>query len=329
MTEPEDGKGDGNADAEKGDTDDPSLTASSSGVSEITNTIDDDTTEQERAELMLAVERRRREGSAAISGSLAASAVADSDHSGTGSSKRIPTVRANTKSGATGAKSGQQPRFYDPLRILAAAATGASMWISAPNMDIWWLAFVGWVPLLWAIHGRPVKHAFYYGWISGFVSVFVGFFWMSELLTRFAGFAMPGAAGVTALFALWLGLQWALPAAISNFLVARTGRSTLLIFPMAWAAIEFVLPSIFPVYMALSWAWQPLWIQTAEIGGAMTVSFVMVAINAAIWETIRGYVDDGKIPVVAGASLAAWLIGVPDLRAPAHGAGRRPGRRRA
>ncbi|MCA9687124.1 MAG: AAA family ATPase, partial [Myxococcales bacterium] len=37
------------------------------------------------------------EGSAAISGSLAASAVADSDHSGTGSSKRIPTVRANTK----------------------------------------------------------------------------------------------------------------------------------------------------------------------------------------------------------------------------------------
>nr|WP_255216578.1 apolipoprotein N-acyltransferase [Pseudenhygromyxa sp. WMMC2535] len=189
------------------------------------------------------------------------------------------------------------------------------MWISAPNMDVWWLAFIGWVPLLWAIHGRSPRQAFGYGLISGFVSVFVGFFWMSELLTRFAGFGTAGAAGITALFALWLGLQWAIPSAISNFLVARTGRSTLLIFPMAWAAVEFLLPSIFPVYMALSWAWHPLWIQVAEIGGAVTVSFVMVAINAAAWEVLRVYLDEGRLASLPAATLAAWLIGVPSYGA--------------
>lgn len=274
-----------------------------SGLNEIVNTIDDDTTEQERLELLLAAERRRKEGMASASGALIADENAPDEDPRPPSSKRIVTTQPK--------KSPARPRFWDPWRILAAAATGASMWISAPNMDIWWLAFFGWVPLLWAIHDRPAKHAFFYGWIAGFVSVFVGFYWMTELLTRFAGFGQFGGSGITALFALWLGLQWAVPAAITAFLCQRTGRSTLLIFPMAWAAVEFVLPSIFPVYMALSWAWHPYWIQTAEIGGAMTVSFVMVAINAALWETLRGYLEDRKIELVAAGTLAAWLIGVP------------------
>ena len=259
---------------------------------EIVHTIDDDTTEAERIELMLAAERERK-----------TQPPPSPTTSGSGR-VTLPTHGAN------------KPRLLDPLRLLASAATGAAMWISAPNMDIWWLAFVGWVPLLWAIHGRPPKHAFIYGWVAGFVSVFVGFFWMSELLTRFAGFGTPMAAAITGLFALWLGLIWAVSAWITAWLTQRSGRSTLLIYPMAWAAIEFLLPSIFPVYMALSWAWHPLWIQTAEIGGAVTVSFVMVAINAAIWETLRAWWLPApghakRFDKLAAGTLAAWLIGVP------------------
>ncbi len=203
--------------------------------------------------------------------------------------------------------------FWDPARLLAAVATGSAMWLSAPDFDLWWLAFVGWVPLLWAIHDRPRRHAFFYGWISGFVSVFVGFYWMSELLTRFAGFGEPAAAAITAIFGLSLGLMWALPAWLTRLLCERTGRSTLLIFPMAWALFELLLSmvSIFPVHMALSWAWQPLWIQTAELGGALTVSFVMVAINAALWELLRGWLERRELDRRAAAVAAAWLIGVP------------------
>lgn len=255
---------------------------SNSGLHDIGNTIDDDSHEEE---------------------ALAAAIAGPSETDATAASSDTMTNTVDDEPDA--------PRFFDPLRLLAAAATGASMWISAPNMDIWWLAFVGWVPLLWAIHGRSPRHAFFYGWTAGFVAVFVGFFWMSELLTRFAGFGIVAGAGITALFALWLGLQWAIPSAITAWLIRKTGRSTLLIFPMAWAAIELLLPSIFPVYMALSWAWQPLWIQTAEIGGALTVSFVMVAINAAIWENLRAYLDTGAIDRTAAITFACWILGVP------------------
>ena len=256
---------------------------------DIIRTIDDDTTEAERQELLRAIAAR---GPTEAAGEIDTGPVGRASPAG-------PTR--------------PPPRFWDPLRLLAAAATGSSMWLAAPNMNLWWLALFGWVPLLWAIQDRPPRHAFFYGWISGFVSVFVGFFWMSELLIRFAGFGVAMGAGVTALFALALGLMWAVPAWLTTRLCQHTGRSTLLIFPMAWAATELLMAkvSIFPVHMALCWCWQPLWIQTAEIGGALTVSFVMVAINAALWECIRAYIERGKLDAVALATFSAWIIGVP------------------
>jgi apolipoprotein N-acyltransferase len=259
------------------------LTQSSSGTAEIIHTMDDDTNEQEALDVAEVVKR------------------------GSGSRPR------DTGPNRTVEPHDRRPRFWDPLRLLAAIATGSAMWISAPDIDVWWLGFIGWVPLLWAMHDRPAKHAFFYGWLAGFVSVFVGFFWMTELLTRFAGFGSVGAAGVAAVFALALGLLWAVSAWITSVLCRRSGRSTLLIYPAAWAACELLIAkvSIFPVHMALSWAWQPLWIQTAELGGALTVSFTMVAINAALWECIRGYIQAGKPTKLALVSLAAWLLGVP------------------
>lgn len=268
------------------------LSDSSSGTREIVHTIDDETTEAERLELMQAAAAR---GPSRAAGEFETRVGA--------AHKPASAVTPRRPTGS----------FWDPLRLLAALATGSAMWLSAPDIDLWWLGFVGWVPLLWAIHDRPPKHALFYGWIAGFCSVFVGFFWMTELLTRFAGFGVVSASGLAAGFALFLGFLWASSAWLTRVLCIRSGYSTLLIYPAAWAACELLIAkiSIFPVHMALSWAWQPLWIQTAELGGALAVSFVMVAINAAVWETIHGYIERGKPNTVALATLVAWLIGVP------------------
>ena len=83
-----------------------------------------------------------------------------------------------------------EPRQRTFLRLAAAFLSGCCMWAGVPDMDLWWLGFIGWIPWLWAIQGLSPKRAFLYGMFTGTVALFVGFFWLTELLTRFAGFGM-------------------------------------------------------------------------------------------------------------------------------------------
>ncbi len=197
------------------------------------------------------------------------------------------------------------------LRVLAAVATGVMMRAGVPDWNLWWLGFVGWIPWLWAIDGQTPRRAFLLGWISGITAIFIGYFWMTELLTRFAGMPLPAASGVHLLFSGWQGLQWGLAAMLIRMIQVRTGRSVLWLAPLCWAALEAVLPALFPTYMSLMWCWQPRWIQLAELGGPNAVTFVMVAINSALWVLIDTWRTEERFDRQAAIALAALLIGVP------------------
>jgi apolipoprotein N-acyltransferase len=185
------------------------------------------------------------------------------------------------------------------------------MVLGCPDYDLWWLGFVAWVPWLASFEGATPRRAFLYGWLCGTITVFWGFFWLSDLLTRFADFNMWLAVPVTLLFALWQGLLWALPAAMIVWLRRRTGFGVVLLAPLCWVAIEALLPNIFPVYMALIWAWQPLWIQVAELGGPTTIAFVLLAINAALYVVLRALLQRRRPERRALVVLAGLLVGVP------------------
>lgn len=161
------------------------------------------------------------------------------------------------------------------------------MVLASPDHDLWWLGFVGWIPWLAAIEGVAPRRAFLYGWLTGTLTVFWGFLWITELLLRFADFPMSATMGVHLLFAAFQGLQWALPAALIVWLRRRTGRDVLLLAPLCWVAGEALLPHIFPSYLALMWCWQPLWLQTAELGGVTTIGLVQLLINAGLYVVIR------------------------------------------
>ncbi|MCA9695788.1 MAG: apolipoprotein N-acyltransferase [Myxococcales bacterium] len=180
------------------------------------------------------------------------------------------------------------PRLPGRLeRLVACLLCAACMVTSSPDYDLWWLAFVGWIPWLWSMEGLRPKAAFFYGWLTGTITVFWGFLWMTALLTRFAGFDSLTAYGFHLLFALAQGLQWAAPAALLAWLVRRTGRDVLLLAPLCWVAGEALLPHLFPSYMALSWCWQPIWLQTAEIGGVTTIGLIQLLINAGLYVLLR------------------------------------------
>jgi apolipoprotein N-acyltransferase len=198
----------------------------------------------------------------------------------------------------------------NPQRTVAALLSTVGMVLCCPDYDVWWLGFVAWVPYFWAIEGCTPRNAMRYGWLTGTLTVLWGFFWMTNLLTKFAHLPWIAALPVALLFSMWHGLIWGLAAYLIAWLRGR-GASLLVVAPMCWVAMEALLPNLFPIYMALGWCWQPLWIQTAELGGVTMVSATMVALNAALYRVVVVRLEERRIDRRALVVLAAWVVGLP------------------
>jgi apolipoprotein N-acyltransferase len=195
-------------------------------------------------------------------------------------------------------------------RTAAALLSTVAMVLCCPDYDVWWLGFVAWVPYFWAIEGLRPWQAMKYGWLTGTLTVLWGFFWMTNLLTKFAALPWVAALPVAVLFSAWHGLIWGLAAWVIAWMRQR-GASLLVVAPMAWVVMEAGLPNLFPIYMALGWCWQPLWIQAAEIGGVTMVSAAMVGLNAALYRVLMARLEASHTDRRALAVLLAWVIGLP------------------
>ncbi len=229
-----------------------------------------------------------------------------------------PADRAATKTSAAaeatvpkGSKGGAGKGNDLLLRTAASIICATCMVLGSPDANLWWLGLIGWLPWLWLIDGRSPKSAFFFGWLTGTITVFWGFIWLSELLTRFAGFGIVGTLGIHLLFSAFQGLQWALPAALLARIQRRTGRNLLWIAPLAWCAGEALLPHVFPSYLALMWCWQPIWLQTAELGGVCTVGLMMLLINSSLYTTLATWLRERRLDRRALTVFIVAIVGVP------------------
>lgn len=195
--------------------------------------------------------------------------------------------------------------------MAAAAVSAVGMVLACPDFDLWWLAFVMWVPWFWAIEGVTPRRALGYGLVTGTITVFWGFFWLSELLTKFAGFSLAAAMPVSLLFSLWHGLLWGLPAMMVVWLRRHSAAPVWVTAPFCWIVVEAFLPNIFPIYMSHAWCWQPLWIQTAELGGPTLVSGLMLAINAGAYTLLRRWWTDRVVDRPAAIVTLGLIVGLP------------------
>ena len=195
-------------------------------------------------------------------------------------------------------------------RIIAALLSTVCMVLCCPDYDLWWLGLVAWVPYLWAIEGLRPRKAMLYGLLVGTLTVLWGFFWLNNLLTKFAHLPMVAAFPVTLAFSAWHGLIWGGAAALIAWLTRR-GASVLYVAPMCWVVMEAILPNLFPIYMALGWCWQPLWIQTAELGGVTFVGATMVGLNAALYRVLVSQFSEDTLDRRALVVFLAWIIGIP------------------
>lgn len=165
-------------------------------------------------------------------------------------------------------------------RCLAASGAGVLHYLS--TLPGWWPAvFVSLVPLYWAVRGQSLKTALGLGWLCGLACVIPGFAWLPRVFSSFSGWSWPAVAGACCLFAAWHALRWALLTSVCSVLAAA-GRDQRLGFFAAHAITELTFPSVFPWYLATSLSDVPMLLQTAELGGPIAASSLIVAGNLGV-----------------------------------------------
>src|SRR5437870_3005134 len=108
------------------------------------------------------------------------------------------------------------------------------------------LAWVAFVPLLWATRQATIPQALFLGWLTGIVAHLLGFYWLNYTIKVFGGYSYGLSAVIFFLFVAYSGLTLGL----FTVLVRCYGLGPLSLFPpVFWVVIEFWFPSLFPWHL--------------------------------------------------------------------------------
>jgi apolipoprotein N-acyltransferase len=193
------------------------------------------------------------------------------------------------------------------LGCAAALVVGALPALGFPAPSLWWLAWVGLVPLLLVVRAAPTaSEGAARAWcgLGGFVLATQ--YW---LLTSIGPLLVVLAAG---LGALWLPWGWAAHRLLAAPLTTRRMIAAVVVLPSAWVTAEAVrswqsLGGPWTLLGASQWN-QPVTLASASLGGVWLTSFLVVASNTAITGAILHQAAAGRV-IAATVALACAAVG--------------------
>jgi apolipoprotein N-acyltransferase len=186
------------------------------------------------------------------------------------------------------------------------------LFLATADYDIWPLAYGGLVPLLVVALDRRTDRPLLWGWWLGLVANWGGFSWIVGFLMRFGHLPLIAALPIHVLLVGYQALTFALFAWLTRRLHDATGLGVTWLAPTVYVAVELVVPYVFPFYLAITQAWQLPVIQLAELTGPLGVSFLIVLVNAALYELVaavrRGQLADRALRLRVGSAALATAL---------------------
>jgi len=203
--------------------------------------------------------------------------------------------------------------------------------LAFPPFELWFAAWFALVPLLWAIErDGTASRAFILGWLFGNVFFYGTCWWLTFAPITYAGFP-PALAyflllGATSAAAIFPGVF----AAVTAFLLKCFGPVAFLLAPFVWVFNEFArywLTGNNWNAAGYSQAFGYGFLQLAEIGGVLLISFLCLGVNSTL---IYSLSSDLRKRRMWGIGLILLITSLPvlleinalwaDLNAPSGGA---------
>ncbi len=208
-------------------------------------------------------------------------------------------------------------RYLPSGKNAALAVVSAVLLILAfPDFEFWFLAWIGLVPLLWAIDRERESGArsFVLGWLWGFVFFSGTCWWLTFAPITYAGFPLPVAYFLLFCLTAIVGIFSGIFAAILSVLLRRFGHIGILAVPFVWVFTEFLR------YLVTGNNWNAIGYSHAfnsafffwpSLAGVLSVSWIVATINALWFFSFRFLFPDKEINAIRAALFASIVATGP------------------
>src|SRR5256885_2856737 len=194
-------------------------------------------------------------------------------------------------------------------RLVLPTLSGVLYFLSWIGFGIWPLAFVCFVPLLWALRDATPRRALWLGAWMGFVTHLGGYTWIMHVLQVFANAPLPLAfAGYLVLCAVQ-GLLFGVMSYVLVWVGRRTRWPAAALLPIALVATEFGYPLLFQSYTGIALMPVLPLVQIAELGGVLILSALQAGGKGAPFDALEAWRFGKPAPVGAMAASLVALLG--------------------
>lgn len=197
----------------------------------------------------------------------------------------------------------------------ASAIGGLLLALAFPPNPHDFFAWVAFVPLLQVIQSENrLERAFFYGGIFGCTFFFVDLRWMYGTLVTHGHFTVLPAVTVFAGMILSLALFPAIFGVCLLFLCQKGFRIAVMA-PFLWTGLELLRTTVstgFPWdLVGYSQAGRLVLIQISDVTGVYGVSFLIILVNASLWQLLRAAMGANPVPwKLCGACAIAIIISI-------------------
>ena len=180
--------------------------------------------------------------------------------------------------------------------MLLSIASAILLIFAFPNFNLSYLAFIGFVPLFFALQNKTPLKAFLISYICGFLFYLGVLYWLYHV-TVF------GLILLCLYLALYFGIFGFIFIRFTNHACPpkstrgwRKSRFTIFLVPLIWAILEYIQSNLFSGF---GWALLgysqyknlPI-IQIADFSSVYGVSFVIMLVNVTVWLLVKAFVSN-------------------------------------
>ncbi len=192
----------------------------------------------------------------------------------------------------------------------ALLAVVAGVLLGAPWFDqgLYWTAWLGAVPLLFALREVRLRAALLLGWLAGTVYFAIATYWIIDFVINLRDFSWSVALLLGILFWCYAGLSIGLSCLLFRWVSRHLPRWDLLSFPVCMVALMEIYPLLFGTYYAEAHSQFLVGLQGVSLLGIQGMDMLMMLTGALVFTllTDRSRTQRAGI-VLAACILVAWF----------------------